>query len=98
MAGQPQLEIAPHVGPFGGENAVHHHIARAAVATNAIMSNDPVLLGAERFDGALRAKVEVVGAQTHHVAAERVEGATKQQKLAGGMIMRRLATAPISGL
>src|SRR5438093_6934445 len=90
--------MAADVGPFRGENAVHHDIARAPIATDAVVSNDTVLLGAECFDGALGAKVEVVGAQTDHLAAERVEGVSEQQQLAGGVDVCALATAPVPGV
>src|SRR5438093_11073043 len=88
--------MAADVGPFRGENAVHHDIARAPIATDAVVSNDTILLGAECFDGALGAKVEVVGAETEHLTAERVEGVSKQQELAGAGNVCALATEPVA--
>src|SRR5712691_11974003 len=90
--------MTPHVRPFSRENAVHHHIAHAAVATDAVMANHPVLLGAERFDGALRPKIEIVGPQADHFAGERVERMAQQQQLAGGVDVRALAAAAVPGM
>src|SRR5438046_2447383 len=68
VAGEAQLEVPPHVRPFRCEDAVHHDIARTAVTPRAEVTDHAVLLRPQRFDGALRAKVERVGAQTHDLA------------------------------
>src|SRR5437899_4771355 len=73
MPGEPQLEVPAHVRPLRGEYAVHHHIARAAIAPNPEMPDHAVLLRTERFDRALRAEIEIVGAQSHDLAPQRVE-------------------------
>src|SRR5262245_17123719 len=73
MSLQPGFEMALHVGPFVHEDAVHHGVADGAVAPQPVMADDSVLLRAQRLDGALRAEVEVVGAQTDHLAAELFE-------------------------
>ena len=74
MAIEPQLEVPSHIRPFRSEDAVHHDVARAAVAPDAELANHAVLLGAERLDGALRTKIEVVGAEADDLTAQRVEG------------------------
>src|SRR6516165_2418375 len=78
---QPELEMSPDVGPFAGENAVHHDVAWRAVAARAVVPQHAVLFRAERLDGALRAKVERVGPQSHDLAAKRVERMCEQQQL-----------------
>ncbi len=59
------------------------------------MANHAVLLGAESFDRALRAEIEVVGPETDDLAAERVEGVAEQEQLAGGVDVGALATLPV---
>src|SRR6266576_5479950 len=70
---EPQLEMPPHIRPLSSEDAVHHDVARAAVAPDAEMANHAVLLGAQRLDGALRSKIEIVGTQADDFATERLE-------------------------
>src|SRR4051812_46077875 len=98
MSMQSQLEIPPHVRPFGGENAVHHDVARAAIATDAEMANDAVLPGAKRLDGALRTEIEIVRAQADHLTAQRVERVAQQQELAGRVDVGALAAATVPGV
>ena len=47
------------------------------------VADDAVLLRAKPFDGPLGAEIEVVRAQAHDLAAERVERMGEQQQLAG---------------
>src|SRR5579862_223247 len=82
---QPRFEMALHVRPLMGEDAVHMHVAGAAVPARHVVSDDAVPLCAERFDRLLRRKIEIVRAQTHDRAAERFEGVTKQHQLATGV-------------
>src|SRR5947209_14980556 len=72
VALQAQLEVAPHVGPFSGGNTVHDGIADAAVAPRAVVADHAIAFRPQRFDGALRAGVEVVGPQAHHLSSRRV--------------------------
>src|SRR5438445_4000077 len=92
---EPQLEMPPHIRPLSSEDAVHHDVAGAAVAPDAEMANHAVLLGAERLNGALRSKIEVVRAETDDLAAQRLEGVAQQQELAGRVHVRALAALPI---
>ncbi len=58
MALQAQFEVAPHVPPLAGEDAVHHAVAHRAVAAERVMAQHAIPPGAERFDRALRSEVE----------------------------------------
>src|SRR4051812_2395723 len=58
VARQPQLEMPPHVGPLGGENAVHDGVAHRPVAPQPPMPDHAVLVRAERLDRPLRSQVE----------------------------------------
>jgi hypothetical protein len=49
------------------------------------MAEDAVLLRSQRLDGALGAEVEVVGPETHQLAAERLERVGEQQQLASAV-------------
>src|SRR4051812_34195242 len=70
IALQPELEVLPDAGPFGGEHAVHHGVANGAVAARRVVADDAVLLRAEGLDGFLRAEIEIVGAQADDLAAQ----------------------------
>ena len=61
------------------------------------MAQHAVLLRAQRLDRALRGKVEVVGAQAHDRAAERVERVRQQQKLADRVDRRTLTALRVPG-
>src|SRR5581483_4736432 len=74
-----------HVRPFMREDAVDHAVAHRSVASSEVMTNDAILPGAKGLNGPLRDHVEIVGAQTHHLAPERVERVTEQQQLAAGV-------------
>src|SRR5439155_6957887 len=87
---QAQLQMAADVGPFAGDDAVHHQIPRRAVLAHTEVADDAVLAGAERFDRPLRAEIERVGPQTDDLAAEGVERMREQQQLAGGVDVRSL--------
>src|SRR5687768_4146125 len=83
MPPQAGFEVAPHVGPFRRQHAVHHGVANGAVAPRRVVADHAVLLRAERLDGALRAEVEVVGTQADDPAFDLVEAELEQQKFAG---------------
>src|SRR6267378_4560428 len=82
---QPELKVMPDVRPFGCEHAVHHGIAHRAVAPRPVVPDHPVLLRAQRFDRALRTKIEVVGTQADDLAAQFLEGVREKQQLASGI-------------
>src|SRR5438445_13816069 len=86
-----QLEVAPDVGPFTRQDAVHHDVPGGAVAACAVVANHAVTFRAQRLDRPLRPKIEVVRPQAHHLATERVEGVAEQQQLAGCVDVRALA-------
>src|SRR5688572_11800 len=95
---QSEMQVALHVGPFIGENAVHHCVPDAAVAPRPVMPDDAVFLRAERLDRALRAEVVVVGAQSDHLALQLFEAVLEEQQLAGGIHMRALAALRVPGV
>src|SRR5687767_6057247 len=82
MPPQAGFEMAPHVGPFRRQHAVHHGVADGAVAPRRVVADHAVLLRAERLDGALRAEVEVVCAQSDHFAMNLFKSMRKKQQLA----------------
>src|SRR5438445_4385874 len=86
-----QLEVAPDVGPFTRQDAVHHDVPGGAVAACAVVANHAVTFRAQRLDRPLRPKIEVVRPQAHYLATERIEGVAEQQQLAGRVDVRALA-------
>src|SRR6187455_834970 len=78
---QPELQVALDVGPFAGEHAVHHGVADAAIAPRPVVADHAVLLRAQRLDRALRAEVEVVGAQADHPAVQGFKCVSKKEQL-----------------
>src|SRR5260221_4151175 len=93
MAGEPQVEVPPDVGPLRGEDAVHDRVSHGAVAPRGMVPDDAVSLRAERLDRALRTKVEVVGPEADDSAPERVERVGEQEPLA-----RRVDAGPLMAL
>src|SRR5262245_59072105 len=79
-----------HVGPFTREDAVEHAVACRPVAASQVMTDDAILLGAQGLDRTLRGEVEIIGAQTDHLATKRFESVAKQQQLATGIDMAAL--------
>ena len=79
MTSEPQLQMPLHVAPLGRKDAEHHGIAHGAVAARLMMADDPVLLRAEGGNRGLRGEIEVVGAESHHGAAQLVECVAEQQ-------------------
>src|SRR5688572_6553060 len=92
-----QAKMVLDVRPFGQKHAVHHGIAYAAVATRPVVADDAVLLRAERLDRALRAEIEVVGAQAHHFASQFFEAVLEEKQLARGVHVRALAARRVPG-
>src|SRR5438445_3033493 len=98
MARETQLEVPPDVRPLRDQDTVHHHVPDGAVAAHAVVTDHTVLLRAQRLDRALRAEIEIIGAEAHDVASERVEGAAEEQQLAGRIDVRALAAARVPGV
>src|SRR5512134_1233851 len=82
MPREPPLEMQLHLRPFAREDAVHHDVARRAVAPRAEVPDDAVFLRAESLDRALRREVELVGAKADDLAANRFECVREEQQLA----------------
>src|SRR5688500_12551187 len=82
---QPRREMTLHVRPFVSEDAVHHLVAHGSVAARLMVANHAILPRAECLDRALGRAVEVVGAETHHLAAKRLERVGQEQQLAGAV-------------
>ena len=87
-----------HIRPFAGEYAVHHGIADAAVAARPVIANHAVLFCPQRFNGALRTEVEIVGPETDHLAAHLFEAVAQQQQFASGVDVGALATLGFANL
>src|SRR4051812_38264695 len=84
-AQQPAREMSLYVCPFRRNDTVHVGIAGRAVAPRLMVTQHAIALGTEPLDGALRAEVEVVGAQPDDRTAERLEGVREKQQLRGGV-------------
>ena len=95
---EPPLKMSLHVGPLASEDAVHHGVAHRAVAPRPMMANHPILLRTQPLDRPLRGEIEIVGAQTDHLAAQRVEGVREQQQLAGRVDVAALPALCIPGV
>src|SRR5689334_3510007 len=83
--------MAFHIWPLTLQDRIHHRITGATVAARLVMPEHAILLRAERFDGALRPEVEVVGAQADDGAAESFERVLEQDQLARRVDVRALA-------
>src|SRR5688572_5112209 len=92
-----KFKVTLDVRPFRGEHAVHHRVAHRAVAAQPVVADHAVLLRAQGLDGALRAEIEVVGAQTDDCAFQGFECITEEQQLARGIHMRALAVLGVPG-
>jgi hypothetical protein len=64
-------------------------------AARSVMVDDAILLGTQGLNGSLRGQVEIVGAQTNHLAPKRVERVTEQQQLAAGVDVAALPAPAI---
>ena len=80
-----QFEVPTDIGPFAGEDAVHHRVTDRAVAAGLVVADRAVPFGSQRFESALRGEVEVVSSETDGPAPEPLEGMPKQQELASGV-------------
>src|SRR6267143_470978 len=95
---QAELKVMLDIRPLVGQDAVHDRIADRAIAPRPVVPDHPVLLRAQRFDRALRTEIEVVGAQAHNLAAQRLEGVREKQQLAGRVHVRALAALRVPGV
>src|SRR5262245_27233901 len=87
-----------HVRPFTRQNAIHHAVTYRSVAAGAVMTDNAILLGPQGLNRSLRGKVEIIGAQTHHLAPQRIECVTEQQQLAASVDMAALPALGIPGV
>src|SRR4051812_14022707 len=87
-----------HVRPLTLQNAVDDRVAGRAVAAGPVVADDAVLLRPERLDRALRAEVEIVGAETDDGTAENFERVRHQQQLARRVHAAALATGGVPGV
>src|SRR5262245_57092515 len=71
-----------HRRPFAGDDAVDAGVAQRAVATDMMVAQDAVELGAEALDGPAALHIEIVRAEFDRDAAQRLEGVVEQQQLA----------------
>src|SRR5438067_10366979 len=86
-----------HIRPLRKNDAVHRRAAHRAVAPHGVMAQNAVLLRAERLDRALRPEVEIIRAQSEHLALQRVERMSEQQQLARGVDMALLPALGVPG-
>src|SRR5262245_39240383 len=98
MPAETGQQVALDVRPLGREHAVHHGVADGAVSARPVVADDAVLLRAERLDRALRAEIEVVGAQANYLAADFLEAELEQQQLAGGVHVAALPARRVPGV
>src|SRR6476660_4100305 len=87
-----------HVGPLRREDAVHHGVAHAPVASPVVMADHAVALPPDRLDGALRAEVEVVRAQPDDPAPDGLERVTEEEQLARRIEMAALKPRRVEGV
>src|SRR6267378_7856016 len=95
---QAELKVMLDVRPLVGQDAVHDRIADRAIAPRPVVPDHPVLLRAQRFDRALRGQIEIVGAQAHDPASQRLERMSEKQQLAGRVHVRALAALRVPGV
>src|SRR4051812_49221007 len=98
MASQPRHKMSFYVGPFGGQDAVHDTVSHRSVSPGVVMADHAILMRAERFDGSLRCKVEVVGPESNDSTPQRRKPVFKQQQLARGVDPAALPTGRIPGI
>jgi hypothetical protein len=53
MSFESKFKVSLDVWPFTGQDAVHHRIANRTVTPRPMVANHAVLLGTQRFNGAL---------------------------------------------
>ena len=90
--------MTPDVGPFGGKNTVEDRVARGAVLSRPVVTNDAVSPRTECLDCALGTDVEEVCLQTHDTAAQAIEGVGQQEELAGRVHVCPLPARSVPGV
>src|SRR6185437_1625843 len=98
MPVQPKFEMALHVRPFGENDAVHVRVAHCAVPAGLVVADHSVFFGAKRFDCLLRPEIEIIGAQTDDLTAERLERVLEKHELAHGVHVGSLAALRVPGV
>ena len=61
------------------------------------MADHTVLLGTKGFDRALGSEIEIVGTESDHLAAERIERVLEEQQLARGVDVAALPPSGVPG-
>src|SRR6266850_4029141 len=90
--------MAFHIRPLTRQNTVYHDVAHAAVAARSEVANDAVLLRAQRFNRALRPKVEVVGPEPHDFTTQLLKRVRQEQQLACRVDVGALAALAVPGV
>src|SRR6185312_2720326 len=98
MALQPQLQMTLHVRPFSNEDAVDVRVPHRTVLADLVVADHAILLRPQRFDRLLRAEIEVVRPQAHHLATECLERVREEHQLARSVDVRPLPTPRIPGV
>src|SRR4249920_1225663 len=62
---EPREQMPLHVRALLLQYAVHHAVARAAVAARLVVADPPIEVRGERRDRLLRGEIEIVGAEPH---------------------------------
>ncbi len=90
--------MALHIGPFGENDAVEVGVAHRPVPAGLVVTDHAILLRTQCLDRPLRLEIEIVRAQPHHLAAERLEGVFEQDELASGIHVASLSALRIPGV
>lgn len=61
VAAQPELQMAAHIRPFAGENAINDAVADASIAADGVMAQNTILFCSQGLDGPLGAEVKIIG-------------------------------------
>src|SRR4051812_15755414 len=98
MAGKPRQQMPFHVWPFESQDAVHNAVSHRTVSPGVMMADNAVLMRAERFNSALRCKVEVVGPESNDSTPQALESVFQQQQLARSVDPAALPAGRIPGV
>src|SRR4051812_16878485 len=98
MAGKPRQQMPFHVWPFESQDAVHNAVSHRTVSPGVMMADDAVLVRAERFNGSLRCKVEVVGPESNDSTPQGVESVFQQEQLTRSVDPAALPAGRIPGV
>ena len=87
---QPLAQSRLRRRPLFAQHTVHHRIAHAAVFADLVAAQDAVFLRAQPFDGALRRRVQNIGAPAHADATQRFKRIGQQHQLTARIDVRAL--------